>query len=89
MLLPHVLKINCAFLDDAACIYYGCSGSAERLIADIEKLAEDMHIPESLNGYLKREDFDFILANCRSGSMKCNPVVLSDDDIIKLLEELL
>lgn len=89
VLLPHVLKINRAFLNDVVCNYYGNSGSAERLIADIEKLAEAMHIPKNLNGYLKREDFDFILANCRSGSMKCNPVALSDDDIVKLLEELL
>lgn len=86
ILLPHILRINSSFLADAAKIYYGIDGTAERLIADIEKLASDLEIPKNFKGYLTRKDFDFIVKNCRSGSMKCNPVQLSDDDIYKLLE---
>ena len=88
ILLVHILKINRAFLADAARNYYGAEGTAERLISDIEKLASDLEIPADFKGYLNRKHFDFIVKNCRSGSMKCNPVQLSDDDIYKLLETL-
>lgn len=88
ILLPHILKINSTFLVEAAKNYYGCDGTSERLLAEIEKLGSDLKIPHDFKGYLTRDDFDFIVKNCRSGSMKCNPVQLSDDDIYKLLESL-
>ena len=37
---------------------------------------------------LKPEHYDFIIRNCRSGSMKCNPVELSDRDVAAILDEL-
>jgi len=42
-------------------------------------------LPRSLSG----EERKFILANCRSNSMRCNPVALSDAAVEQLLEELL
>ena len=89
VLLVHILKINRDFLNVAAKNYYGADGTADRLISEIAQLAADMEIPLNFNGYLKREDFPFIIKNCRSGSMKCNPVALADEDIEKLLESLL
>lgn len=89
ILLVHILKINKDYLDVAAKDYYGSCGTAEQLIFDIQTLADKMKIPRDLKGILQKKDFDFILKNCRSGSMKCNPVELSDADIIKLLESLL
>ena len=38
---------------------------------------------------LRREHFPFIVKNCRSGSMKCNPVDLSDADVEAILSEVL
>ena len=89
ILLPHVLKINSSFLAEAAKNYYGTDGDSCRLINDIEKLAAALEIPENFKGHLTREHFDFIVRNCRSGSMKCNPVQLSDAEIYELLERLI
>lgn len=89
ILLVRILKINSEFLAAAAKNYYGPDGTAQKLIADIQTLADKMAIPRDLKGIIQKKDFDFILKNCRSGSMKCNPVALSDDDIINVLEDLL
>ena len=32
--------------------------------------------------------YDFVVKNCRSGSMKCNPKYFTDEEVISLLEEL-
>ena len=88
ILLPHILKINRDFLGVASRSYYGIDGTADKLINDIEKLAKQMNIPPDFKGILKKQDFKYIIENCRSGSMKCNPVYLSDDDIRDLLEKL-
>ena len=88
ILLPHILKINRDFLGVASRSYYGIDGTADKLINDIEKLAKQMNIPFGFKGILQKQDFKYIIENCRSGSMKCNPVYLSDDDIRDLLEKL-
>lgn len=88
ILLPHILKINRDFAKIAAKSYYGTADSADKLIADIENLAVKMNIPRDFKGILQRKDFEYIIKNCRSGSMKCNPVYLSDNDIFALLEKL-
>ena len=89
VLLGHILKINRDFLYEAAQNYYGLCGTPEKLLNDIASLADALEIPCNFKGYLKKEDFPFIIKNCRSGSMKCNPVELADSDIEKLLESLI
>ena len=60
---------------------------AEELIDRIETLRKTLHLPENFREYgLAPQHYPFILANCRSGSMKCNPRALSDAEISKLLE---
>ena len=45
-------------------------------------------LPGNFREYgLKKEHYDFIIRNCRSGSMKCNPVDLSDSDVAAILDE--
>ena len=45
-------------------------------------------LPESFRDYgLKKDHYDFIIRNCRSGSMKCNPADLSDSDVAAILDE--
>ena len=38
---------------------------------------------------LGRSHFGFIVDNCRSNSMKGNPVHMPDEDVIELLEKLI
>ncbi len=46
-------------------------------------------LPGNFREYgLKKEHYDFIIRNCRSGSMKCNPVDLTDQDVAAILDEL-
>ena len=55
----------------------------------IDRLREELGLPSDFKGYrLAPEHYPFILANCRSGSMKCNPRELSDHDVTQILEEL-
>ncbi len=63
--------------------------SPEELIETIARLREELGLPSDFKGYrLAPEHYPFILANCRSGSMKCNPRELSDHDVTQILEEL-
>ena len=51
--------------------------------------AHVLELPADFKAYgLAPEHYDFIVRNCRSGSMKCNPRDLSDDDVRRILEEL-
>ena len=61
--------------------------SPEALIEALAALRRRVGLPSHFAG-LKPEHYPFILRNCRSGSMKCNPRPLSDDDVIEILEEL-
>ena len=59
----------------------------EELIDRIETLRKTLHLPENFREYgLAPQHYPFILANCRSGSMKCNPRELSDAEVSELLE---
>ncbi len=63
---------------------------AEDFINAAEALAEKLGVPKNLRSYnLQRSDFDFIIKNCRSASMKQNPREMSDADVEKILEDLL
>jgi alcohol dehydrogenase class IV len=47
-------------------------------------------VPADFKQYhLERKHFDFIVSNCRSGSMKSNPREMSDGEVIQLLEKML
>ena len=59
------------------------------LIELITELRSWLELPADFKAYgLAPEHYDFIVRNCRSGSMKCNPRDLSDDDVRRILEEL-
>ena len=60
--------------------------SPEALIDGLAELRRRVGLPSHFAG-LRHEHYPFIVANCRSGSMKCNPRHLSDDEVVELLEE--
>ena len=61
--------------------------TADEFILEIRKLCSKLKIPPDLSSYgLKPEHFPFIIKNCRSRSMECNPRQMADADIAKLLE---
>jgi len=64
----------------------GCS-SPEEFIAGLVELRSRIGLPDKLSG-LTPDDYQFVIANCRSGSMKCNPCYLSDQDVREILEAL-
>ncbi len=62
---------------------------ADEFILGIRNLCSKLKIPADLSGYgLKSEHFPFIIKNCRSRSMECNPRQMTDADIVKLLDSL-
>ena len=61
--------------------------SPEALIDELAGVRRRVGLPAHFTG-LKPEHYPFILRNCRSGSMKCNPRQLSDDEVIEILKEL-
>ena len=53
-------------------------------------LAEKLEVPENLRSFaLHRSDFEFIIKNCRSASMKQNPREMTDRDVEAILEKML
>ena len=62
---------------------------AEELIANTELLRKELQIPADFKPYgLNKTHYPFIIQNCRSGSMKCNPRNMSDAQVAELLEKL-
>ena len=60
--------------------------TAEDFVSFAANLAKELGIPASMKQFgLKEEHFDFIVKNCRSGSMKSNPRFMSDDDVRQIL----
>ena len=91
LLLP-VLKLNAELFPELFDELARSCGSDNKneLFECIADLQKRLSIPNNFRQYdLKREHFDFIIKNCRSGSMKCNPRTLSDDELAELLETLL
>jgi alcohol dehydrogenase class IV len=87
ILLPAVLRFNAAHLSDFAAAA-GYRDAATLIKATIE-LRRKLELPENFKRWgLSAAHHDFIVANCRSGSMKSNPAELSDADVIAILEEL-
>lgn len=62
----------------------------EALISETAALRKSCGLPENFKAWqLSREDFPFVVKNCRSGSMKSNPRPFSDDEVTALLEKLI
>ncbi|MBE6390779.1 MAG: iron-containing alcohol dehydrogenase [Lentisphaerae bacterium] len=91
LLLP-VLRLNSEAIPERFETLARSCGFADKdkLFEFIADLQAKLSIPCNFREYgLKREDFDFIIANCRSGSMKCNPRAFSDAELAGFLEGLL
>jgi len=90
-LLPYLLRWNLPQVEDQL-HYLGHRlgmNSAAAFIDMITALCRKLQIPENFKqDGLKPEHFDFIIKNSRSGSMKCNPRPMSDEDIRNLLTKL-
>ena len=91
ILLPTVLRWNLPACPERFDELAGALDlpDAEALIAAVEQLRRELGLPENFRNYGDvTEHIAFIVRNCRSGSMKCNPRELSDDEVAALLEEL-
>ena len=61
---------------------------ADVFIQQIKKLVCDLNIPPDFSVYgLNESHFEFILKNCRSGSMKSNPRFMSDEEVLTILKK--
>ncbi len=64
--------------------------SPDALIQAIEELRRAVGLPDHVRSYgLRKEHFEFIVKNCRSGSMKTNPRDFSDEEVEMILKELI
>jgi alcohol dehydrogenase class IV len=67
----------------------GEAALTDELISAIGSLCREMLIPESFVDFgLNKDHFEFIVKNCRSRSMECNPRPMSDDDVVALLKSM-
>ena len=93
ILMRAVLEFNmqaCAdlYADLADRTFIG--SDARSFIRAAGDLAEKLNVPENLRSFaLHRSDFDFIIKNCRSASMKQNPREMTDRDVEQILEKML
>lgn len=91
ILLPEILRWNLAAARDALAETARRLGfgSPERFIAAVEQLRGFCALPGDFRSFgLTAADIPFIVAHCRSGSMKSNPRDLTDEDVTQILEEL-
>lgn len=90
VLLPKVMAFNFAAVrpiyDNLASLIG--RGDADALLNEVTILCKSLNVPEKLNT-LESKDFDYIITNCRSGSMKCNPKFLTDQDVCNIIFPLL
>jgi len=91
ILLPHVMRWNLPQAEDQ--LHYLAHrhglGSAAEFIEFVAALCRKLQIPENFReAGLKPEHYDFIVKNCRSGSMKSNPRPMTDDEVINFLRQL-
>lgn len=91
VLLPTLLRRNLPACREKMELLAGMlvHDTPEALIASIEELRRAIALPENFREYgLREEQFDFIVKNCRSGSMKTNPRDFSDEEVAMILKEL-
>jgi alcohol dehydrogenase class IV len=92
ILLPHILEWNMPDCEaDFAVLSSVCGNKrADQFPKTVTELCFSLGLPADFKAYgLKKSDFDFIIKNCRSGSMKSTPRAMSDSDITSLLERLI
>jgi alcohol dehydrogenase len=59
----------------------------EALVLTLTEWTQRLALPP-LSAYgIKESDFPLILAHCRGGSMKTNPIVLRDEELIEILKQ--
>ncbi len=91
ILLPAVLQYNLPACRERFAELAGGLGftSPEALIAEVIRLRKETGLPENFTMYGFSGDFiPFIVQNCRSGSMKCNPRPMDDEEVAELLRSL-
>ncbi len=91
-LLVEVLRFNAPVVQTELDELAHCCGevNGNALIEKIANLRQKLGVPADFKQYhLERKHFDFIVRNCRSGSMKSNPRDMSDGEVIQLLEKML
>jgi alcohol dehydrogenase class IV len=90
VLLPHVLRWNAPERPaEMAELAHACGladGSA--FIVAIERMAASFGIPRGLAALDPTQHTEYVVANCRSGSMRANPRPMSDEDVIAMLQTL-
>ncbi len=92
VLLPTVMRWNLPVAEARYAELAAAAGlsDAPALIAAVDALRQAAGLPPKLGPLgLREADFDWIVANSRSGSMKSNPRDLSDDDLRLILKQLL
>jgi alcohol dehydrogenase class IV len=63
--------------------------TGEAFVAHIQDMCDTLKIPRSFKqDGLCSDHFHYVLANCRSGSMKSNPKHLEDEEVLQLLQGL-
>lgn len=89
ILLPEVLEWNRPAILDKLLILQQHLDCPDDLIPRIRELNRAWDIPESFRNWaLKDTDLDYIIQNCRSGSMRCTPRPFTDAEARKFLEKL-
>ena len=91
VLLPAVLQYNLPacrekFAELAAGLDFA---SPEELISEVIRLRRELALPENFTSFgFKEEYIPFIVKNCRSGSMRCNPRELADAEVAEIVRSL-
>ena len=91
ILLPEVLRWNLPACRERFAELAGGLGFAgpEALIRRVEELRRELGLPEDFRAFGGvAAHLSFIVKNCRSGSMKCNPRDLADAEVEALLGRL-
>jgi len=98
-LLPHAIRVNAQALrrrapgstalarltEVSAMLVSSGEPTPERAATELERLRRQLG-GRSLRDYgVTEDDFPLIIANCRSGSMRYNPIVLNDDELEEIL----
>ncbi len=92
ILLPEILRWNLPAARDTLSETARHLGfeSPEKFISAIEQLRERCSLPGSFRSFgLGAADIPFIVAHCRSGSMKSNPRDLTDAEVAQILKKLI
>ena len=91
VLLPVILRWNsvcCQARLDELAAFLGYE-RGDKLIERVEQLLEKFQIQRRLSAYgLQTSDFDYVIKNSRSGSMRANCRDLSDADLLQILQEM-